>query len=246
MFPQLYHAHHNRSLEDLPFWLELAAQAGDPILELGCGTGRVLIPLAQAGYHTIGLDHDPAMLKFLQTHLGLDIQHSIELIEADITEFDLARKFPLIILPCNTFSTLSNEQRLGCLKCVVKHLQKGGIFAVSLPNPELLLRLPARSQPELEDEFIHPATGNPVQVSSPWRRKKNTFTVTWTYDHLLPDGSVDRMEVNATHLVINLITYKADFEISGLVIRELFGDFDRSQYAAESPNLIILASQKLY
>ena len=60
MFPQLYHAHHNRSLEDLPFWLELAAQAGDPILELGCGTGRVLIPLAQAGYHTIGLDNDPS------------------------------------------------------------------------------------------------------------------------------------------------------------------------------------------
>ena len=99
------------------------------------------------------------MLKFLQTHLGLDIQHSPELIEADITEFDLARQFPLIILPCNTFSTLSNDQRVRCLGCVRRHLRKGGIFAVSLPNPELLLRLPARSQPEMEDEFIHPADG---------------------------------------------------------------------------------------
>jgi SAM-dependent methyltransferase len=244
MFPQLYHAHHHRSLEDLPFWLGLASQAGDPILELGCGTGRVLIPLAQAGYHTIGMDNDPAMLKFLQTLLGPDMGHSPELIEADISEFDLARKLPLIILPCNTFSTLKNEQRLGCLKCVSKHLQNGGIFGVSIPNPELLLRLPARSQPEIEDEFIHPATGNPVQVSSSWQRKKNTFTVTWTYDQLLPDGTVDRMEVNAAHEIIDLSTYQADFENSGLVISELFGDFDRSQYAAESPNLIILASQK--
>src|SRR5512139_3189739 len=131
MFPKLYNAHNNLNLEDLPFWLELASQAGDPILELGCGTGRVLIPLAQAGYHTIGVDHDSAMLKFLQTHFKLDMGHSPELIEADISEFDLARQFPLIILPCNTFSTLSNEQRVGCLSCVGKHLRHGGIFAVS-------------------------------------------------------------------------------------------------------------------
>jgi SAM-dependent methyltransferase len=244
MFPQLYHTHHNRNLEDLPFWLELASQAGDPILELGCGTGRVLIPLAQAGYHTVGLDNDPCMLKFLQTHLGPDIQQSPELIEADITEFDLTRQFPLIILPCNTFSTLRNEQRLRCLGCVHRHLQFGGIFAVSVPNPELLLNLAARSQPEMEDEFIHPETGNPVQVSSSWRRKSNTFTVTWIYDHLFPDGTIDRLEVNAIHEINSLSIYQADIENSGLVIRELFGDFDRSQYAVESPNLIILASQK--
>lgn len=246
MFPQLYHAHHSRNLEDLPFWLELAAQASDPILELGCGTGRVLIPLAQAGYRTVGLDNDPAMLKFLQTQLGPEIPHSPELIEADISEFELARQLPLIILPCNTFSTLSNDQRMGCLVCVRKHLQKGGIFAVSLPNPGLLLRLPARSWSEFEDEFTNPATGNPVQVSSSWQRKKKTFTVTWTYDQLLPDGTVDRLEVNVTHQVFDLSKTMADFENSGLAISELFGDFDCSQYTVDSPNLIILASPKSY
>jgi SAM-dependent methyltransferase len=246
MYPQLYHAHHIRNLEDLPFWLELASRAGGPILELGCGTGRVLIPLAQAGYHTIGLDNDPAMLKFLQSHLRPDIQYSPELIEADITEFDLARQFPLIILPCNTISTLSNEQRVFCLGCVRRHLRYGGIFAVSLPNPELLLRLPTHSKPEIEEEFIYPETGNPVQVSSSWRRKKNTFNVTWTYDHLLPDGTVDRMEVNSTHQVIDLSIYRADLENSGFVVTELFGDFDNSAYTSNSPHLIILASPRSY
>jgi ubiquinone/menaquinone biosynthesis C-methylase UbiE len=48
MFPQLYHIHHNAHTEDLPFWLKLAQQQGGPVLELGCGTGRVLIPLIQA------------------------------------------------------------------------------------------------------------------------------------------------------------------------------------------------------
>ena len=54
------------------------------------------------------------------------------------------------------------------------------------------------------------------------------------------------MEVNAIHEIIDLSIYKAEMENSGLVISELFGDFDRSQYAADSPNLIILASQQLY
>ena len=62
MLPLLYHAHHNRYKEDLPFWLELAARHGDPVLELGCGSGRVLLALAQDGYQVYGLDNDPGML----------------------------------------------------------------------------------------------------------------------------------------------------------------------------------------
>jgi hypothetical protein len=83
-------------------------------------------------------------------------------------------------------------------------------------------------------------------VSSSWQRRKKTFTVTWTYDQLLPDGTVDRMEVNVTHQVIDPSIYQADFENSGLSISELLGDFDRSQYAGDSPNLIILASPPSY
>ena len=59
MLARLYHAHHSRNLEDLPFWQELARQQGSPILELGCGSGRVLLPLARAGYNVVGLEREP-------------------------------------------------------------------------------------------------------------------------------------------------------------------------------------------
>jgi SAM-dependent methyltransferase len=241
MLPQLYHAHHCRYLDDLPFWLDLAAQSGDPILELGCGTGRVLIPLAKEGYQTVGLDRDRSMLKFAHLNIGQEIKPEPRLVAADIGEFNLTIHFPLIILPCNTFSTLSHDHRRACLRCVHRHLRQGGIFAVSVPNPELLIRLPSRSMTELEDEFVHPDTGNPVQVSSSWKRTKDNFNVTWIYDHLLPDGTVDRLEINAIHQITPLGIYLSEIENAGLMVTDLYGDFDHSSYKEDSPYLLILA-----
>jgi hypothetical protein len=94
----------------------------------------------------------------------------------------------------------------------------------------------------LEDEFIHPKTGNPVQVSSSWQRTKHTFNVTWNYDHLLPDGTVDRLTVGAHHYMTSLKTYLGDIEQAGLTVTAYSGDFDLSAYTDDSPYLLILAS----
>ncbi len=242
MFPGLYHAHHNLHLEDLSFWLDLAAQAGSPLLELGCGTGRVLIPLAQAGHSCIGLDHDLEMLEFLRSNINSPLAYPPMLVAGDIGRFSFATHFPLVILPCNTLSTLALAERRACLQCVQNHLQLGGIFAVSMPNPEVLERLPARSEPELEDELIHPRTGNPVQVSSAWRRTKHTFVVTWIYDQLMPDGAVERVSVETAHQRCSAQSYLDDIQEAGLRVLDQYGDFDRSGYSPHAPNLIILAT----
>ena len=212
------------------------------MLELGCGTGRGLIPLAQAGYRTIGLDHDLSMLKFLRDRMDDPVRFTPLLAVADMCKFHLSTEYPLIILPCNTYSTLSNDQRMACLGCVRRHLKPGGIFTVSLPGPDLLQRLPARSAPQIEDEFIHPHTHNPVQVSSTWQRTKNSFKVTWVYDHLFPDGRVEHVVVDTVHQLTSLETYIGEIEHAGIKVMEVYGDFDRSTYAADSPHLIILTS----
>lgn len=240
MFPELYHAHHNRYTEDLAFWLDLAAQVGDPLLELGCGTGRVLVPLAQAGHHCIGIDRDLAMLQFLQAWIG-KLKPNPHFFAADMTRFNLSLKFTLIILPCNTFSTLSKDDRLGCLRCVHKHLKPGGLFAVSIPNPVSLAQQPESSDSELEDEFIHPRTGNPVQVSSSWQRTKDTFRLSWTYDQLFPDGKVERLTAQTIHHIQPEADYLAEIHDAGLEIMDLYGDFNRSPYTGKSPFLISVA-----
>jgi SAM-dependent methyltransferase len=242
MLPELYHAHHSQHLEDLPFWLALAAQAGDPVLELGCGTGRVLLPLIDAGFHTIGIDHDMAMLKFLRARVRENTPNPW-IFASDITRFNLSVQVPLIILPCNTFSILRKNERLACLRCVKKQLKPGGSFAVSIPNPDNLLRLPAHSEPELEDEFIHPQTGNPVQVSSSWRRTKQTFQVTWIYDQLFPDGRQERVTTETIHQLLPANDYLDEIREVGLEVLVVYGDFDRSGYQGDSPYLICVAKK---
>ncbi len=141
MFPHLYHAHHSLHSEDLAFWLDLAAKQPGPILELGCGTGRILIPLAQSGHTVVGLDNDPGMLALLKSHLPPLLSHKPLVIQADFTQFHLGRTFGLVLMPCNTYSTLSPEARRSTLVSVRAHFQPGGMFAVCFAQPRLAAQL---------------------------------------------------------------------------------------------------------
>ena len=243
MLPLLYHAHHNLHLEDLPYWLDLARQQGGPVLELGCGTGRVLLPLAQAGFSVFGLDHDPAMLVCLEKNRRqiLVRPELARVALGDMTGFRFDLKFPLVILPCNTLSTLELARRRAMLACVSAHLAPGGVFAASLPNPQLLEDLPQRSDAELEETFLHPQTGNEVQVFSAWRRTSTHFNVTWHYHHLLSDGSLERFSAKARHLRAPAEDYCKDITAAGLNIRVLYGDFEKHSYTPDADDLIIEA-----
>jgi SAM-dependent methyltransferase len=244
-FPLLYHAHYSRHLEDLPFWLDLADQIGDPILELGCGSGRVLIPLIRAGHRTFGLDNDFAMLTLLKDNLLVECNaeraNSSPVFQADLCSFHLSVLFPLILVPCNTWSTLDPAARQRSLKQIRAHLSPGGLFVASVPNPALLLDLPASSDAEYEESFEHPLSGNPVQVSSAWNRDQAHFNVSWYYDHLLPDGTVDRVRVDAAHHLSTAENYLDELRAAGLQVSTTWGDFDRSAFGPDSEHLILAA-----
>ena len=241
----LYHIHHGLHDEDIPFWMALANLYGDPILELGCGTGRVLAHLLAAGWQVVGLDNDLAMLTtLLQIHPSHTTDQLL-VFQADLTAFHVNCGFGLICLPCNTFSTLESAGRHKLYSLVKKHLRSGGCFAASLPNPALLARLPRKADSELEDTFPHPLDGEPVQVSSSWSRDSHSFRLSWHYDHLLADGYVDRASITTTHHIIPLQNLLRELDVHGLEPAGVYGDFDFSPYFEDSPNLILLlAPQK--
>lgn len=242
-FPALYHAHHSRYPEDIPFWVDLAKKQDGPILELGCGTGRVLLPLAEVCESVFGLDHDPNMLAFLRQSLPSALSSHINVWLADLEAFHLATRFSLIILPCNTFSTLSEKKRRKMLALVQYHLKPGGRFVTSMPNPKYLMQLPATADPEIEDIFPHPVDEEPVQVSSSWERIDQTFSIFWDYDHLLPDGRVDRIRAQAIHHLSTLQTYTQELSSAGFERPILLGDFDGSPYMDDSPYLILISDR---
>jgi SAM-dependent methyltransferase len=239
--PLFVHAHYALNSEDLPFWLTLAQHTGDPILELGCGTGRVLLWLAQAGYTLVGLDHDRVMLVFSREKLPVRMEERIQLVQADLTAFHFGCRFPLILLPCNTLSTIRGTARESLFACVAEHLFPGGMFAASIPNPLWLAGLPALGEEEVEETLIHPESGNPLQVSSSWERQAGLFRLWWHYDHLLPDGQVERVTMETIHDLAPLDDYQAGLEDAGLALEAVYGDFDRSAYSSKSPNLILAA-----
>jgi SAM-dependent methyltransferase len=234
-----YHYHHQDYQEDIPFWLALAEKYGDPILELGCGTGRVLFRLAEAGHLAWGLDHDEKMLEILRSQTEAVEFPEKALHQADMTHFQLSETFSLIILPCNTYSTLSDEERSSTLEAVNQHLSPGGAFAASMPNPERLAHIPEEAEPEIETTFTHPRSGNPVQVSSAWCRTGDAVSVRWHYDHLFPDGQVLRSTVEARHYLTGLKAYLGEF----LQMRwdvKTYGDFDFTPYDSDSTYLVLV------
>src|SRR6185312_13863028 len=92
-------------VEDLPLWRSLAAEYGDPVLDVGAGTGRVTLDLARSGYRVTALDRDPALLAALTDRaLGrnpniVTVSSQVATVVADAREFDLGERFPLIIVP---------------------------------------------------------------------------------------------------------------------------------------------------
>jgi SAM-dependent methyltransferase len=199
--------------------------------------------MAEAGYDMVGLDNDPGMLAILKESLSLNLVQQTHIVAGDFTSFCFRLRFPLIILPCNTYSTLSARRRQAILERAHQHLLPGGIFAASIPNPALLRTLPQRSDPEIEDTFPHPIDGEPVQVSTTWERTAGRFIVHWYYDHLSPDGSVDRFFTQVQHHLAPVQTHIDEIGQAGLRVDHIFGDFIKNPYSSDSPFLIMVTTK---
>jgi SAM-dependent methyltransferase len=148
-------------------WLPLARECGPPILELGCGTGRVLIPLARAGFEVTGLDSSAHMLAVAWRKLAdetAEVRERVTLVKGDMGDFDLHRRFALIICPFNTFQLLlAREDQERALRCARRALRSGGRFALSVFNPRLDLLAGGQwqSKPVVRKE---PASGRSLET----------------------------------------------------------------------------------
>ncbi len=117
---------------DLPLWRALADQYGDPVLDVGAGTGRVALELARAGHNVTALDSHPGLLVELERRAsGLEVS----VVVADARRFELGRRFPLCIVPMQTIQLLGGrEGRLAFLSCARRHLLPDGVLAVALSD----------------------------------------------------------------------------------------------------------------
>jgi SAM-dependent methyltransferase len=123
---------------DVSFYLEYARSNPGRVLELACGTGRVLLPMARAGFETWGLDLSSSMLaRCREKAHQLGVQSRVHLSQADMASFDLAVKdFSLIYVPVRSFMHLfSHQAQLQCLQCAHRHLTSQGQLIVDVYAP---------------------------------------------------------------------------------------------------------------
>ena len=119
------------------FYRDLAARTGGPVLELACGTGRLSVPLAEDGHDVVGLDVSGSMLGAARrkaSAAGVEI----EFVQTDMRSFELDREFALVIVSCNSLSHLvTNEELVGALRRIGRHLAPGGLLAFDVANPQI-------------------------------------------------------------------------------------------------------------
>lgn len=147
---------------DLEFYLATAREARGPVLEVGCGTGRVLIPTLQAGVDIDGIDLSPAMLERLRgkaAALGL----SPRVTAADMRDFTLERRYERITIPFRSFMhLLTTGDQLRALRCIREHLEPGGRLVMNLFYPSFRIMAERENRRQLQREFTHPAHGGAV------------------------------------------------------------------------------------
>ena len=119
---------------DVPFWRTLATQAGGPVLELGCGTGRITLPLGRAGAEVVGIDRSTPMLhRARQRVRRAKLQHRVHLVRGDIRHLPCRGGFPLVIAPYGILQSLLRERDIAAtLAAVHDVLDPGGTFGMEL------------------------------------------------------------------------------------------------------------------
>ncbi|HUK50677.1 MAG TPA: class I SAM-dependent methyltransferase [Terriglobales bacterium] len=127
--------------DDIPFYLQYAAKADGPLLECACGTGRLLLPLARAGYDVTGVDSSNEMLQVLRKKLRKEntaTRKRVHLVQGDMRRFQVPKRFGMALIGFNSFlHNLTIRDEKECAKRVAEHLQPGGRFIIDIFNPDL-------------------------------------------------------------------------------------------------------------
>ncbi len=246
-----YDLTHDSLTDDLGFVLALADVLEPNVLELGCGSGRLLLPIAQHGCQVTGIDSSAAMLSRAHRRVQMaspEVAGCIRLLEADMTSFELAGEegqFGLVVIPYNTFMHLDADQMLNTLRRVKRYLHPKGRLFIDMINPVSVAQTPNDRLLTLENQLIDPETGDLVlQMASSWLDElTQILNITWIYDSSpAQGGAVSRTLANAQYHYLYPHQVELLLKESGLKMELIAGSYDGSPFTEESERLLVTAS----
>lgn len=210
------------------------APAGASVLELGCGTGRLTLPLAAKRRKVTGLDASIAMLSAARAKAeNQDV--AVRWVCGDMAEFDLGRRFDLIVLSCNSLAHMTTAGALrGCFASVRRHLADDGFFAFDVVKPDdKRLRQPSKERIKRAD----PASGVRLREIARYDEDSRVREARWRVQDR--DGSVRQMTFRLRQFFPDELP--ALLDDAGLRLKVRFGDFNRNRFTARSRLQVCLA-----
>jgi SAM-dependent methyltransferase len=218
---------------DIAFFARLAAERGGPVLEIGCGTGRVAGALAAAGFDVVGVDRSAPMLRLAEERrasMPPEVAARLTFVQGDMTTLHLARRFPLIVAPSRVFQfALTSDDQRAALLAFRAHLPPDGRLVLDLFDPSLEFVVPGAIFPPRSGELVHPKTGNRVAWEIAGREPdpgRQLVISDWAAREIGPSGEVLRDETE--RLTLRWTTrseMRLLFELTGFAVVEDYGDF---------------------
>jgi SAM-dependent methyltransferase len=231
--------------DDLALYEGFARRGELASLELGVGSGRVALHLARHGLPVVGLDSSLRMLARLEATLDPSTASRVRLVEGDMRDFDLgAERFDLIYCALDTFEhLLTTEDQVAALRCVRRHLAKGGVFVTEM-RALTAVDWSAEPSPLVADwTRPDPRTGELVTKLRSARASRSTQTTTdvLIFDRVAADRTVRRRTFEVTLRVSGRYEMELALREAGLRLSALYGDAGLSPFDDDSDRMIIVA-----
>ena len=241
--------------DDIPFYVDAARNANGPVLELGCGTGRVALPIAEAGIDIVGLDSSGGMLDAAHAkaeRLAPEGRRSLAprggtltLVQADMRDFSLDQDFALVIIPFRGFlSLLTVEDQTSALQNIKRHLAPGGKLVFNIFVPDLDRLTQDGDVPYHYSDVTDPDTGTPLVLwnQSSYDNHNQVIDTRMIIEELDGAGAVARRLYRDFQLrYVHRWEMHHLLELCGFEVLDLYGDFERSPFDETSTEMVWVA-----
>ena len=225
---------------DLPFWLSLADREGDPIVEWGAGTGRLAVPLVEAGFDVTAVELSEKMVE-----RGREKSEAVEWVREDMRSAELGRRYALAICAFNSFlCLLSVDDALAFLRNAREHLEPDGVLGIEVSafSPEELVDPPGR--PGLQYDFTRELTDGWLDRFSVSRYDSASQLLAMRLFYELY-GASGKLEARRAYDLTIRVTWRDELglmlRVAGFEVTAIYGGFEREAFTAESDHLIVVA-----
>lgn len=242
-----YDIEHASFSEDLDIYSNYAELAGGKILELACGTGRALLPLARAGYQMTGVDSSTAMLDLARQQVESEgLVDRCRLVEQDMRTLELNQKFRLAFIALGSFGhIITRRDQQSTLTAIRAHLSYGGTFILDISNGDV------RYMESMSGQMLHQSTWPDTDqsyythfISPASATQHHLLELTHFYDRYTQGGPVQRTAVTTTLYLFERSEIELLLEQAGFVVKDIYGDYQFGSFQLDSPRLICIAEAR--